>query len=405
MADSWNTRDDMLSVAIVAGEASGDASGALLANELRKLEPNISIWGAGGQRMREAGVELVADFSHLGAIGIIESLKMVPRLIVEQSRLKKEFFLRQPDVFVPIDFGAFNVPLAKFVRERGIPTVYFFPPGSWRRRAKNPSKLLAAADRIITPFPWSEEILRDAGADVVFPGHPMLDRVAPTMTRDGLLKQLELSPNARVVGLLPGSRPHEVLNILPALVGAGQHITERLPDIGAYLIPAASDRAAKDIESILARACGDHKSCGVGQKPVFRVVRDLTYDVMAHSDLLITCSGTATLETMILGTPMIIVYRGSKAMKIEYLFRKSILEEFIGMPNIIAGRMICPELLGDEASPEKIADLAVSFLGSPEELERRKQELAAARKTLGEPGGTRRAAEAVLMTARTSSKA
>lgn len=387
----------MLSVAIVAGEASGDASGALLANELRKLRPDISIWGAGGHHMREAGVELVADFSLVGAIGIIESLKIVPRLLVELARLKKEFVKRRPDVFVPIDFGAFNVPLGTFVREQGIPTVYFFPPGSWRRRAKNPSKLLAAADRIITPFPWSEEILRSAGADVAFLGHPMLDRVAPSMERDDFLKSLGVPPESRVIGLLPGSRPHEVLNIMPALVGAGLRISERMPDIGAYLIPAASDRAERDIKRSLKRICVENSA--------FRVVRDMTYDVMAHSDLLISCSGTATLEAMILGTPMIIVYRGSKAMKIEYMLRKRILEQSIGMPNIIAGRKICPELLGDEASPEKIANLAASFLENPEEMRCMKQELQTARQILGKPGGTRRAAEEILETARHLSKA
>lgn len=126
------------------------------------------------------------------------------------------------------------------------------------------------------------------------------------------------------------------------------------------------------------------------------MLMDRVYDVMAHSDLLITCSGTATLEAMILGAPMIIVYRGSRIMKFEYMFRKGILEEFIGMPNIVAGREICPELLGDEASPEAIAGLAKDFLVRPEELQRMRSELQKSRKTLGEPGGTSRAARTVL---------
>ncbi len=221
----------MPSVAIVAGEASGDASGAALANELRRLYPGIRIWGAGGTKMRDAGVELAADFSRAGAIGIFESLKLVPWLIREQKKLKELLLLRNPDVFVPIDFGAFNVPLGKFAREQGIKTVYYFPPGSWRRRPRDHSSLVAASDRIVTPFPWSAEILRNAGADAVWLGHPMLDSIAPKVTREEFLNEVgELVSavgNKKLIGLLPGSRSHEIDNILPAFLDAGGPRSDR----------------------------------------------------------------------------------------------------------------------------------------------------------------------------------
>lgn len=386
----------MPSIAIVAGEASGDASGSALAAELRRLCPDVSIWGAGGPRMRAAGIELVSDFSCVGAIGVVESIKLVPRLLGELAWLKKEFHERRPDVFVPIDFGAFNVKLGRFAREQGIPTVYYFPPGSWRRRPRNHSGLLAASDRIITPFPWSAELLSEAGADAAFLGHPLLDQVVPSMTVEQLISGLDPKPETtkgmRVVGLLPGSRMHEIDNILPAMLDAVLGIKDKVPYSCCFIIAVGSEKAAQRVEQILKSR---NSSCEDYSKDIY-ILQGRTYDVIAYSDLLISCSGTATLEAMILGTPMIIVYRGSSLMKLEYLFRKSILEQFIGMPNIVAGREICPELLGNQASPERIAELAAKYLKEPVELQKIRLALQSAREVLGAPGGTGRAARVVL---------
>jgi len=391
-------------VAIVAGDLSGDASGRALALELQRLRPDVQLWGAGGPRMRDVGVELAADLSSASAIGIAESLKLAPRLLGASRRLRRLLLERSPDVFVPIDFGAFNVGLGRFAREHGIPTIYYFPPGSWRRTKRDQSSLIAAADKIITPFPWSAELLSEAGADAVFPGHPMLDWVAPARSRPEFVKELDLREGARLIGLLPGSRAHEIASLLPVLVEASVKISEQMPEKIAYLIPVGSERAARGVFQTALRLIPEKwrrhtdpdDAGGDTLLAQYRVVVDGTYDVMAHSELLVTCSGTATLEAMVLGTPMIIVYRGSKLMKLEYLFRKGILERFFGMPNIIAGRKICPELLEDQASPEVIAKLAVEFLEKPEELERMRSELQSAKAALGEPGGTARAAGLVL---------
>lgn len=381
----------MPDIAIVAGEASGDASGAALAVELKKLCPDVSVWGAGGPLMREAGVELVADFSWAGSIGIVEALKVIPRLTIEQARLKRLIAKRRPDVFVPIDFGAFNVPLGRFVRGSGIRTVYYFPPGSWRRRGRDNSALLAAADKIVTPFPWSEQLLRASGADAHFLGHPILDRMATSVSREEFRRSMGVPDGARIVGLLPGSRNHEIDNIMPVLLGASAIISKAVPDVALYPVAAGSERAAKSIGLFSLKNGDKAAKC--------RVLVGMTREVMAFSDLVISCSGTATLETMIYGTPMIIVYRGSRLMNVEFLFRKSILEEFIGMPNIVAGRCICPELLAGEASAEGIADMAVGLLADMDRSEQMRADLRAARQVLGESGGSARTARIVLETA------
>ena len=388
-AGSSNDRDldgGRVSIAIVAGEHSGDASGAALAEELRKLKPGIRIWGAGGERMKESGVELVADFSWAGAIGILESLKKVPPLLVALAKLKRAIVERSPSVLVLIDFGAFNVRLGTFAKTKGIATVYYFPPGSWRRRPRDFSKMLAAADKFITPFPWSEKFLRDAGADAVFLGHPMLDRVCPSASAAELRREMGIDENGLVIGLLPGSRSHEVKSIMPAFAQAAEIIVDQVPRVSAFIAAAASDESERLIR----------RSAGSFRKVEFRVLQKRAYDIMAASDLLLTCSGTATLEAAILEKPMIIVYRGTWLMRFEYLFRRHVIEDFAGMPNIIAGRMICPELLGDDASPKNIAASAIRLLSNPDTMEQQKRDLRDVKSVLGETGGTERSARAIL---------
>lgn len=388
-ADSSNVRDhngDGISIALVAGEHSGDASAAALAEEFRRLSPAVLLWGAGGERMRQSGVELVEDFSWAGAIGILESLKKVPPLLAALARLKKALLERRPSVLVLVDFGAFNIRLGTFAKEQGIPVVYYFPPGSWRRRQRDFSRLLAAADKFITPFPWSEKFLRDAGADAVFWGHPILDIVRPSASSAELRKELNISGSGMVIGLMPGSRSHEIKSIMPAFARAAEIIIRNVPDVSAFVAAAVSDESER-----LIRMYGDSF-----KNAEFRILRKRAYDVMEVSDLLLTCSGTAALEAAVLEKPMVIVYRGTRLMQFEYIFRRRILEDFAGMPNIIAGRMICPELLGDDASPENIADTAVRLLLSPEEMERQKSDLRDVKSTLGEPGATKRSARAIL---------
>ncbi len=382
----------MLSVAIVAGEASGDASGAALARELMRQCLDVSIWGGGGNHMREAGVELAADFSRAGAIGIVESLKLVPWLIWEQRKLKQAFIRCKPDVFVPIDFGAFNVRLGRFARKQQIPVVYYYPPGSWRRTQRNHSRLMEASDKIITPFPWSETNLRASGADAVFCGHPMLDSIGPTMSREDFFRANDLTSDSLLFGLLPGSRRHEIANILPTLLESAGIIAKKVAAVRSVAIAAGSERAANQIAKVVNGA-----DCAEGL--TVRIVDGRTHDVISHSDFLLSCSGTVTLEAMVLGTPMLIVYRGSALMKVEYLFRKQILETYIGMPNIIAGREICPEFIADAATPEAIASRAIEYLTDDHKLQQMKNDLRDAKLVLGEPGGTAAAARIVLETA------
>ncbi|MCE5199868.1 hypothetical protein LLG39_12930, partial [bacterium] len=290
-----------VSIAISAGEASGDLYGAWLAAELGKTRDDLNIWGAGGARMRDAGVDIAVDMTGGGTIGISETLKTLPAVAAKYLRMRAELLSRRPDLFVPIDFGAFNIRLGQVAHREGIPVVYYFPPSSWRKRPKNAARLLACGGKVVTPFPWSAQLLSSSGVDARFVGHPLVDIVKPSCTREEFLNDLELSPSLPTIGLLPGSRSHELSEHLPIMIECARIMHRKLG--GAQFVIGAASKAGKIRDRVACIAKPD------GNFPQIRVVEGRTYDCMAHSNLLITKSGTATLEAAVLGTPMVIIYR------------------------------------------------------------------------------------------------
>lgn len=377
-----------ISIAISAGESSGDLSGAFLASELRKLRPDLHIWGAGGPKMRDAGVEIAVNMTNGGTIGIAETFKALPTFAARYFQVRFALLNRRPDIFVPIDFGAFNTRLAQVARKHGIPVVYYFPPSSWRKRPKNAPKLIVCGGKVITPFPWSAKLLGDAGVDARFVGHPLIDVVKPSKPREDFIRELDLQTSLPTIGLLPGSRSHEIREHMEPMIEAAEIIHRELG--GAQFIIGAAWGSERMRDRIAAA------SLGKDDFPVIRVVERRTYDCMAASDLLITASGTATLEAALLSVPMVIIYRGSAIMRLEYNLRRSCLEDFIGMPNIIADRGVCPEMLNEDVTSEKVADIALSLLKDKTKLREMKAALDEVRAQLGEPGAIARAANAVL---------
>lgn len=375
------------SIAISAGESSGDLNGAHLVAALARIDPDLRFWGAGGPQMRAAGVDISVDTAGSGTIGIAETIKAAPPIFAKYFRMRSMLLHKRPDLFIPIDFGAFNIRLAQIAHANGIRVVYYFPPSSWRRKPRNAAKLLACGGKVVTPFPWSAEMLVDAGVDARFVGHPLLDIVKPSCSREEFRREIGLDESLKTIALLPGSRSHEIRDHLPRLLGCAQILHRQLGGV-QFVIAAAWGAEAMRRQIARSRNNGDH--------PVVKVVEGRAYDCMAASDLLITASGTATLEAAILGIPMIIIYRGSPLMRLEFLFRKSILEEFIGMPNIVADRGVCPELINEDVTPEKLADIAQSLLTDEDRLNRMRHELGDVRSRLGTTGAVERAARAVL---------
>lgn len=446
-----------LSVAFCAGEPSGDRYAAALLDALRRelgAERPVRAWGIGGVHMALSGVSLVADSRDWGAIGVVEAIKKVPGMLPANQALRRKLRQSPPDALVLVDFGAFNVPVARWVKKNGLcPVFYYMPPGSWKRvaSAKGLATLAGVSDLIVTPFPWSERHLKEAGANARFFGHPLLDLVHPSTPVQVFDDKYGLDPTRLVITLLPGSRAHELENVLPVLLSAAGEIVGRVPG-AQFLLGLAPNISPDDIADILRReqargsaakllnlmqeAGGrirraasaaitvppvgapklataegfsidpgeveqekklrrqpEPRGAAHGMAPLAIVVGQ-TYDAISRADLVIACSGTATLETAILNRPMLIVYRGGKMMEMEWRLRKNALAlKFIGLPNILADRLICPEFIQDQATPHAIADAAVEMILQPDRLMKMKAELTTVvKEQLGEPGGIERTA-------------
>jgi lipid-A-disaccharide synthase len=219
-----------MNICLIAGEASGDLAGSLLAHELRRRMPGVKLWGIGGRWMREAGVELLEDGSRWSAIGVVESLRVVPRLLASLLHIRHALDARKPDLLIPIDFGAFNLRVAGYAKTKGIKVLYFFPPGSWRRDGGINPRIPLVVDKVATPFPWSEDALRRAGVDARFVGHPLVDVVEPKCSTEEFREAFGLSDFKPIIGLLPGSRRQEVQHILKVQLQAAKQIKKQFPN-------------------------------------------------------------------------------------------------------------------------------------------------------------------------------
>ena len=469
MKSHWNKQPEkvltaFMNIAIFSGELSGDLIGGELAAELRRLQPDAALWGLGSGSMRAAGVELLFDSAAWGAISIAEALSKVPGLLLEVSpKVKRELRTRRPDAVVLIDFGAFNVRVARYCKQIGLKVCYYFPPGSWRRTGEKGAELARITDTLACPFPWAAERYKALGANAVYVGHPIAERVKAQMTRAEFAAQFGMDPARPIIGLLPGSRKHEVMHLTPTLIEAARLIYNDVPDaqfvfgvadsispdmMASYLsgqgdlrdriseiwhewTQEAETKVLKPVvrranalrppplatlvtpngvlmpveslqEEMRARRHSEHLRARADKSPPPTVLaKGLTYDVMAHSDVLLICSGTATLEAALFATPMVILYRGPKLMYLEYRLRGHKRNgQFIGLPNILAGKKILPELIQDEATPEAIAALALPMLNDVETRQRIRRDLKEVRDSLGEPGASLRTAQLVLELAR-----
>ena len=374
-----------VSIVCVAGEASGDASCAALVDAVRQYLPRARFWGIGGKRMAEVGVRLLYDSSRWGAVGVVEALRVAPALWLVQQKLKRRLAQERPDLLVLVDFGAFNVPLAKWAKRQGIRVFYYFPPGSWRKTLPRRNDLPHCTDCIVTPFAWSAELLRQSGANAHFVGHPLLDRVRPTLRLNEFCERLQLPTDGLRIGLLPGSRRQEVRALLPTMRQAAELLHHERPDVQFLVAPAPSVNQ-QEVQQVFTNT------------PIrWRMATGITYDVMTHCHLLWCCSGTATLEAAILGTPMIILYRGSRLMEIEYRLRRRALKlTFIGLPNLIADRAICPELIQWDATPQNLLALSRDLLPGTELHRLQRDALLQVKSVLGAPGATERAAHLLI---------
>jgi lipid-A-disaccharide synthase len=377
----------MARIMISCGEPSGDLYAGALARELRALDPSAALAGFGGDRLRAAGVHLVGDYHGLSVTGLSEALVVLPRSLAMYRRLVAWARAERPDVFVAIDFPDFNFRLAAALKRLGIPVVYYISPQLWAWRPGRMRTMRRLANRVLVIFPFEEPLYREAGVPVEFVGHPLVDLIAPRQPRGAFLAACGLHPGAPTVALLPGSRPNELRAILPGLLEAAALIARRLP--GAQFVVARAPHLDVSLFAPLAAPAA-------AALPL-AVVEGRTDDALAASDVVLTASGTATIQAALHERPMVIVYRLST---LTYRLGKPFVRvATYGMVNLVAGQAVVPELIQDAFTPEAVAREALRFLTDAAHAARTREALRQVKQRLGAGGASRRAAEAVLRVA------
>lgn len=365
------------------GEASGELYAAALARELRALSPGIRIVALGGSQLRDAGVEILADYHGISVTGLTEALRVVPRSLALIRELGAAADRVKPDVFVPIDFPDFNFRLMAAMAKRRIPVVYYISPQLWAWRAGRMRTMKRLVSKVLVIFPFEERLYRDAGVDAEFVGHPLVDLIAPSADRDALRARAGAGAADPLIALLPGSRANELRAILPDMARAAALIRARVP--AAKFVLARAPRLRDDLFAPLR----EHMP-GID----VAIVDSAADDALAACDVVITASGTATVQAALHEKPMVIVYRVSPVT--EMLGRLFVKLDTFGMVNLVAGERIVPELVQDRFTPQAVADEVVSLVSDGARRGAMAAKLREVKVKLGGTGGVRRAASAIL---------
>lgn len=373
----------MPKVLISCGEPSGDLYAGALTAALADLDQGTRVVGLGGDRLRDSGAELVAHYRGLAATGLSEALAVVPRSYAVYREMVARARRERPDVFVAVDFPEINFRVAAAVRRLGIPVVYYIGPQLWAWRRGRIRQMRRLVDLALVIFPFEEPLYREAGIPVEFVGHPLLELSGPREDRAPFLRSLGLDPATPTVALLPGSRPNELQAILPDVARAADLVRQRVPAVQFVVAraPNLDDMLLAPVASLVAAGAA-------------AVVEGRTDDVLAASDVVVTASGTATVQTAIYQRPMVIVYRLSA---LTYRIVKTFSHvRHAGMANLIAGERVVPELIQDAFTPVAVADEVVAFLTDAGRAERTRTALGRVRQRLGSPGASRRSAARIL---------
>jgi lipid-A-disaccharide synthase len=372
----------MATIMVSCGEASGDLYAGALVREVRALDPGAQVFGFGGDRLGEAGAELIGDYRGLSVTGLVEVVRLLPRTYAMYRQLVNAARERRPDALVAVDFPDFNFRLARAVAGLGIPVVYYVSPQLWAWRSGRLEAMKRFAARVLVIFPFEPPLYERAGIPVEFVGHPLIDLVTTGGDRGAFLASAGCDPSAPTIALLPGSRTNEVRRILPVLLEAAPLVAAKVPEA----------------QFVIARAPGlDDRlfdPASLDTRVRLAIVEGRTDAVISASDLVVTASGTATVQTALHERPMVIVYRLSPLTYRAGI--RFVKVDTYGMVNLVAGRRVVPELIQDAFTPDTVAREAVSLLTDRNRRETMRNDLHDVKTRLGGPGASRRAAERVL---------
>jgi lipid-A-disaccharide synthase len=360
-AETGQVSSRKVTIAIIAGEASGDILGAGLIRSLRKRYPKARFVGIGGDEMIAEGFHSLVPMERLSVMGLVEVLGRIRELFSIRARLLEYFFTTPPDVVIGIDSPDFTLAIERRCREAGIPSVHYVSPSVWAWRQKRIFKIAKSVDLMLTLFPFEARFYEEHNVPVAFVGHPLADRIPMQPDTGAARKALGLNLDQPVLAVLPGSRGGEVERLGTLFLEASRWLQERRPDI-QLVIPCVNRDREKQVEGLVE---------ALEVKLPVTLVRGRSREVMAASDVVLLASGTATLEAMLLKRPMVVGYRLSN---LSYkLLSRLVKVPWVALPNLLAQKGLVPELLQDDATPEALGAAVLERMENTEEREQLQQ--------------------------------
>ena len=371
-----------LSIMFSAGESSGDQHAANMFLELKKHQPDIKGFGMGGAKMALAGIDIRYDSGSIGVIGVVEVLKHYGEIRRALKLIQQLVSTERPDLLVCVDYKEFNLKLARFAKQCGVKVLFYVSPQVWAWRPGRVKTYGKAIDMMAVIFPFETTYYDAENVPVRYVGHPSVDKVHPQRSRLEDMAIFNLDEGNPVIGLLPGSRANEINRLLPIMLAAAEILQARIPGI-QFMLPQADSISDELLESYMC------------QSPVkITVIKNQPYDVIQCCDVVMTTSGTATIEIALLTVPMVITYK--LAALTYWLGRWLVNTPFIGLPNIILGKGFIKELIQHEATSENLAEEIERILTDKFYADQMRDNLKQVKQQLGQGGGSKNMAELVL---------
>lgn len=373
-----------MKIMMSAGEASGDMHAAAVAAEIKRIRPDAEIFGMGGELMKKSGVRIIYDIENLGIIGIVEILKHIPFFFHLRDMLRQAMIDEKPDVLVCIDYPGFNMKIAHVAKTLGIPVVYYIAPTIWAWNKGRAENIVRDVAQVASIFPFEAKAYKEAGAHVTFVGHPLADTVKPSMSFDEALAYFHGNKEARRILLMPGSRKNEVTGLFPLMLDAAEALSKK--ENCQFFVPRASTIPKEFLLSF------------IGKRNIsFEITEGHQYDLMQICDVCVASSGTATLETALMELPTVLVY---KLAPLTWILANLLVHvKYAGLPNLLMGREVTPELLQDKATPENVTEILQKWITDENARQENISEIRKVREALGSGGAVNRTARLILETA------
>lgn len=368
-------------IMMIAGEASGDAHGAGVIRELKLRQPDIRITGMGGEKMQNEGMNILHHVREMSFMGFLEVVKHLPLIRRVEKDLERELRTRRPDVVVFIDYPGFNLRFARTVKRLGIKSFYYISPQVWAWKKGRVKKIKALIDKMLVVFPFEVPIYNNAHVPVQFVGHPIVEEMQQTLSREEFCVKYRLDPKKKFIAVIPGSRKQEIESLFSSMLHAAGAI-------------AGSERSTEVLVAVAPNLSEELYHGGSTPDAPVRYIQHATHEIMKYAEFAFVTSGTATLETACSETPMVVVYKTSAIT--YWIARFFVNIKNIALVNIVAEKTVVPEIIQHDVTVDRLVREARSILASPERILTMKLQLREVKEKLGGAGAARNVAEAIL---------